>query len=174
MYKVFFKDSYFLLTDKQNFPETQSHLWIHEDIHSTQTFILNLLYQQNPFYATLYCKDLEELFSVFKSCFFFVRAAGGIVLQKNQILKIYLNCLKKKFILIFKTFFTLSVCGWKFAWKVFKSYLSGLSTIFIRSICFILDWTIFAFVALYLNRSINLVNLWISSLWYSWSFNCFW
>ena len=88
MYKVFFKDSYFLLTDKQNFLETQSHFWIHEDVHSTQTFILNLLNQQIPFRAILYSKDLEELYSVFKSCFFYVRAAGGVVLQKNQILLI--------------------------------------------------------------------------------------
>lgn len=88
MYKVFFKDSYFLLTDEQNLPKESTHRLKHQDINSTRSFIQNLLNRQEKFHAVLYDEDPEALLSIFKSCFLYVKAAGGIVKQNNQILLI--------------------------------------------------------------------------------------
>ena len=86
MYKVFFKDSYFLLTDEQKSHEEGTHFWKYQDFHSTKNFIKELLNTNQPFHAILFGDDLEELVSVFKSCFLYVKAAGGVVQQDNQIL----------------------------------------------------------------------------------------
>ena len=88
MYKVFFKDSYFLLTDKRKSEEEGTHSWKHQDFQSTKRYIEELLNTDQPFRAILYGDNLEELLSVFKSCFLYVKAAGGIVQQHNQILLI--------------------------------------------------------------------------------------
>ena len=88
MYKVFFKDSYFLLTDEQKSQKEGTHFWQHQDFQSTKKFIEDLLNSSYTFQATLYHKDLAELLSIFSSCFIFVKAAGGIVLQTDQMLLI--------------------------------------------------------------------------------------
>lgn len=86
MYKVFFKDSCFLLTDDQNLLKEGTHQLTHEYFNITKTFVWNLLKEPNKFKAVLYDEDLEELFSIFKSCFLYVKAAGGVVCQEGQIL----------------------------------------------------------------------------------------
>lgn len=107
MYKVFFKDSCFLLTDDCNLLK-EGHIFpsecvdsskkgsivpinytlIYKDFTETKAFINRLLNHEQPFTALLYHDDLEALFSVFKSCFLYVKAAGGVVEQKGQILVI--------------------------------------------------------------------------------------
>lgn len=116
MYKVFFKDSCFLLTDecklltKENIypsecidsskkgstvhingcilPQEDVYTLIYKDFTETKAFINRLLNHERPFTALLYHDDLEALFSVFKSCFLYVKAAGGVVEQEGQILVI--------------------------------------------------------------------------------------
>jgi len=88
MYKVFFKDSCFLLTDDQNLLQEGTHQLIHRDFNLTKAFVRDLLNEPHPFKAILYDEDSEALFSIFKSCFLYVKAAGGVVRQNNQILMI--------------------------------------------------------------------------------------
>ncbi|MDE6452450.1 MAG: NUDIX domain-containing protein, partial [Odoribacter sp.] len=88
MYKVFFKDSCFLLTDDQNLLKEDTPRLKHKDFNSTQTFIRNMLNRKDKFNAVLYDEDPEALLSIFKSCFLYVKAAGGIVKQNHRILLI--------------------------------------------------------------------------------------
>ena len=86
MYKVFFKESCFLLTDDQNLLKEAPYSLRHQDFNATKTFIRQLLNENQKFTAVLYDEDLEELFSIFKSCFLYVKAAGGVVQQEGRIL----------------------------------------------------------------------------------------
>lgn len=88
MYKVFFKESCFLLTDDQNLLKENTEQLSHKDFNTTKAFILKLIHSGEKFNAVLYDEDLEELFSIFKSCFLYVKAAGGVVCQDNRILLI--------------------------------------------------------------------------------------
>lgn len=88
MYKVFFKESSFLLTDHQNLLKKGSISMVHRDFQETKNFILQQLQSQEMFQAVIYHNDPEALFSIFKSCFIYVKAAGGAVLQTDQILLI--------------------------------------------------------------------------------------
>lgn len=86
MYKVFFKESCFLLTDDQNLLKNGASIFIHQDFNHTKNYIIQKLNQTEKFSAVLYDEDLEELFSIFKSCFLYVKAGGGAVVQANEIL----------------------------------------------------------------------------------------
>lgn len=88
MYKVFFKDSSFLLTDDQKNLKEGTLKLVHKDFNATKAFITGLLGQPEKFTAVLYDEDLEELFSIFKSCFIYVKAGGGVVYQNDEILVI--------------------------------------------------------------------------------------
>ncbi len=88
MYKVFFKDSCFLLTDDQNLLKEKKQIWKHQDFNITKNFIHEQLQRTDKFTVILYDEDLEELFSLFKSCFIYVKAAGGIVHEQDKILLI--------------------------------------------------------------------------------------
>ena len=88
MYKVFFKDSCFLLTDDQNLLKEKKQIWKHQDFNITKDFIHEQLQRTDKFTVILYDEDLEELFSLFKSCFVYVKAAGGIVHEQDKILLI--------------------------------------------------------------------------------------
>lgn len=88
MYKVFFKDSCFLLTDDQNLLKEGIHAWVHKDFNTTKEFIRHQLVEPGKFIAVLYHDDPEALFSIFKSCFLYVKAAGGVVCQLSGILVI--------------------------------------------------------------------------------------
>lgn len=87
-YKVFFNESCFLLCDDHNLVKKGTTFIIHKDFHKTKNFISGLLQQNTPFYAVLYGEDIEDLLSVFKSCFRYVKAAGGIVYNGHSILMI--------------------------------------------------------------------------------------
>lgn len=88
MYKVFFKDSCFLLTDDRNLLKADHPQLVHQDFNTTKKFITGFLEQREKFTVVLYDADLEELFSIFKSCFLYVKAAGGVVHQDQSILVI--------------------------------------------------------------------------------------
>ena len=88
MYKVFFKDSCFLLTDDQILLKEKKQIWKHQDFNITKDFIHEQLQRTDKFTVILYDEDLEELFSLFKSCFVYVKAAGGIVHEQDKILLI--------------------------------------------------------------------------------------
>lgn len=87
MYKVFFKENCFLLTDDANLAKN-GKCWIHKDFNETQSYIQKLLEKQEKFEAVLYHEDLAALFATFQACFIYVKAAGGIVYQDHQILLI--------------------------------------------------------------------------------------
>lgn len=88
MYKVFFKESSFLLTDNQNLSKEGETTLIHKDFNATKKFICEQLERKDPFHAVIYHNDPEDLFSIFKSCFLYVKAAGGAVMQDNRVLLI--------------------------------------------------------------------------------------
>ncbi len=88
MYKVFFKDSCFFLTEQTNFNQETSFSLKHREFQTTQEFVQQLLSHPQPFTATIFHNDVEELLSIFKSCFTYVKAAGGIVRQEDRILVI--------------------------------------------------------------------------------------
>lgn len=86
MYKVFFKECCFLLTDDQKLLKEVAVQLIHRDFNVTKQFILRLLEENKSFTAVLYHDDPEELFSIFKSCFIYVKAAGGVVFNQDNVL----------------------------------------------------------------------------------------
>ena len=86
MYKVFFKESRFLLTDERNLLKTKEQIFIHHDFLQTKTFIIQKLNQPEKFSVILYAEDLEELFPSLNPAFLYVKAAGGVVQQNNRIL----------------------------------------------------------------------------------------
>lgn len=88
MYKVFFNESCFLLTDDHNSAKNDQSTLIHSDIKLTRQKIAALLYHSGTFQVTIYHPDINLLFEEFKSCFKVVGAAGGIVEDKNNILMI--------------------------------------------------------------------------------------
>lgn len=88
MYKVFFKESSFLLTDHQNLLKEGGVSLIHKEFNATKLFICGLLNKGEHFDAVIYHDDLEDLFSIFKSCFLYVKAAGGAVIKDDRILVI--------------------------------------------------------------------------------------
>lgn len=53
-----------------------------------QDFVYQLLQETHPFFAVLRHDDSEELFSLFRSCFRTVEAAGGVVRETERLLVI--------------------------------------------------------------------------------------
>lgn len=88
MYKVFFKESCFLLTDDKNSLKEGNYSLTHNDFNTTKNFICHLLEKNDRFKAVICHNDEEDLFGIFKSCFFYVKAAGGAVLQNDEVLLI--------------------------------------------------------------------------------------
>lgn len=88
MYKVFFKENCFLLTDNQNLLKEGTVTLVHRNFNATKNFITGLLRQEEKFKAVIYHDDLEDLFGIFKSCFLYVKAAGGAVRQEGSVLMI--------------------------------------------------------------------------------------
>lgn len=86
MYKVFFKDSYFLLTDKENLSKQATHYLEHRDIKTTQQFIYQRLKEDAKFISIIYGNNLQEVVSAFNTCFQQVKAAGGVVYKQEKIL----------------------------------------------------------------------------------------
>lgn len=77
MYKVFFKESRFLLTDERNLLKTKEQIFIHHDFLQTKTFIIQKLNQPEKFSVILYAEDLEELFPSLNPAFCTLRQPEG-------------------------------------------------------------------------------------------------
>lgn len=88
MYKVFFKESFFYLTDDTKMLKNQKNTPYCPDKNELVSFIHSCLKQDNIFHAILYHPDLNLLFSHFQSCFKVVHAAGGVVRNHDKILLI--------------------------------------------------------------------------------------
>lgn len=88
MYKVFFKESSFLLTDNKSRLKNVQDAFIHTDIPDTCNRIYALLASNKTFHITFYHPDITRLFEDFKTCFKVVGAAGGVVRQNDSILVI--------------------------------------------------------------------------------------
>lgn len=88
MYKVFFKDSCFLLTDERNFPQETTHVLEYGTSGEIQDFVFPLLECPHPFFAVIRSDDTEELFTRFQACFRVVEAAGGAVQEEKRLLVI--------------------------------------------------------------------------------------
>lgn len=88
MYKVFFKESFFLLTDQIKDGKNPTPPYLYSGRENLRSYVFGLLSVDNIFHATLYHPDLKFLFSEFCTLFRFVEAAGGIVEKEEQILLI--------------------------------------------------------------------------------------
>lgn len=85
MYKVFFNDRTIFLTDSFN-----QHFKAHNGLFQQYHNKTNLKFLINKFEKTesfdnlfIHFKDLNELQFIFKSCFSFMEAAGGVVRNSN-------------------------------------------------------------------------------------------
>ena len=85
MYKVFFKESCFLLTDDENLCGKGKYCLRSAESIRLQQFIGERLNGGDSFTAVIYHPNLEELMEVFKSCFFYAKAAGGVVFEQGNI-----------------------------------------------------------------------------------------
>jgi len=88
MYKVFFKASFFWLTDDSEILKNHQDVLIQPDKNELFSFVYSYLKEDSIFHATLYHPDLNLLFSHFQSCFKVVGAAGGVVRHDDKILMI--------------------------------------------------------------------------------------
>ncbi len=88
MYKVFFKESFFWLTDDAGMLKKHPDILSRPDKNELVSFIHARLKQNNIFHAIIYHPDLNLLFSNFRSCFQVVGAAGGVVRSEGKILMI--------------------------------------------------------------------------------------
>lgn len=88
MYKVFFKESSFLLSDDNSFLKNPPEVFVHTSLSSTKNYILRLLQDPNIFHAKIYASPVAQLFNDFCSFFTVVEAAGGIVRNTDEILVI--------------------------------------------------------------------------------------
>ena len=88
MYKVFFNESCFLLTDDHNSVKNDPRTLVHSDRETTREAVSALLSQPGSFRTTIYDPNIKTLFDDFKTCFKVVGAAGGIVTDRDSILMI--------------------------------------------------------------------------------------
>lgn len=88
MYKVFFKESSFLLSDDKSLLKNSPDVFVHTSSQTTKNYIFHLLKEPTIFHAKIYAPDAGQLFAEFQSFFTVVEAAGGIVRQTDQLLMI--------------------------------------------------------------------------------------
>lgn len=88
MYKVFFKESRFLLTDDLNLIKKSLNAHIFTNKQELHHYVYKYLQRNSDFEIILFAHNLEQLFSNFCSLFVFVEAAGGIVETNEEILAI--------------------------------------------------------------------------------------
>ena len=88
MYKVFFKESSFLLSDDNSFLIKPPEVFVHTSLSSTKNYIFRLLQDPNIFHAKIYASPVAQLFNDFCSFFTVVEAAGGVVRNADEILVI--------------------------------------------------------------------------------------
>jgi 8-oxo-dGTP pyrophosphatase MutT (NUDIX family) len=86
MYKVFFKDRIFSLTDDTYLLNKGENTYLFEDIEQLKGLIFKFIH-----YRDNYCvihKDINELWQIFKECFETREAAGGLVVKDESFLAI--------------------------------------------------------------------------------------
>lgn len=88
MYKVFFKESSFLLTDDASFLQNSSNVYVYSSEEKLADYVFSLLKETEEFEVILYHADFRVLKSSFDSLFVRVKAAGGAVIQGNFLLMI--------------------------------------------------------------------------------------
>ncbi|MGL5682053.1 MAG: NUDIX hydrolase [Marinifilaceae bacterium] len=88
MYKVFFKESSFLLTDDRNLIKKSEDIHIFTNVQEMRTLVYDNIEQKHSFNIIIYHTNAETLFTHFKSLFTFVHAAGGAVIDQNSVLAI--------------------------------------------------------------------------------------
>ena len=88
MYKVFFKESFFELTDDAEILKNHPESLVQPDKNKLLSFIHACLEKDRIFHAILYHPKLSLLFTLFQSCFKIVGAAGGVVRHDSKILMI--------------------------------------------------------------------------------------
>lgn len=88
MYKVFFKESSFLLSDDNSLLKNPAEVFVHTSLQATKNYIFHLLDQPAHFHVIIYASDAGQLFTDFRSFFTVVEAAGGIVRYKDRLLMI--------------------------------------------------------------------------------------
>lgn len=88
MYKVFFKDSYFLLTDNADLLKKDAYFHEYKNHAGLKEFVDNLLNLTTRFETILFYPDAGILYQEFKSCFAYVEAAGGAVMDGHRVLVI--------------------------------------------------------------------------------------
>lgn len=88
MYKVFFKENSFLLTDAKTSAKNDPASFVYTNLQTLHDFVYTLLNGTHTFHVTVYADDAEELFTVFQSLFTVVKAAGGLVQQEDSLLMI--------------------------------------------------------------------------------------
>ncbi|GHV68030.1 hypothetical protein FACS1894199_14640 [Bacteroidia bacterium] len=92
MYKVFFKGSYFLLTDL--LPNRENPIGSYSKSHEYRTkkklgnFVFSLLDSAQSFQAVIFAADVEFLLVTFCRLFLNFQAAGGVVLNQGHVLVI--------------------------------------------------------------------------------------
>lgn len=86
MYKVFFKDNVFLLTDDRSMLQQGTLTLIYKDFSGMQAFVRHCLGLKRTFTAAICHQDPESLLATFTSCFLYVKAAGGLVRENGRLL----------------------------------------------------------------------------------------
>lgn len=87
-YKVFFKESSFLLTDHTVVHKNTPDIFIHTHAEELRSYVNRLLLQESPFQVQLCYPNIDRLFADFRSLFTVVEAAGGVVQTNNAFLLI--------------------------------------------------------------------------------------
>ena len=88
MYKVFFKESFFLLTEDRNLIKKSDDIHIFTNIEQLRAQVFPYIESNKPFTVTIFHHNIDELFAAFSSLFVFVHAGGGAVVDQNNLLAI--------------------------------------------------------------------------------------
>lgn len=88
MYKVFFKESRFLLTDDLNLIKKRLCGHIFTNRNELHQYVFQQLSRKSSFESIIYAHNVEQLLADFCSLFVYVEAAGGVVETTDAILAI--------------------------------------------------------------------------------------
>jgi 8-oxo-dGTP pyrophosphatase MutT (NUDIX family) len=86
MYKVFFKDRIFSLTDETYLEEKNANTYIFKDDKQLKSLIFDFLHNKSDY--CLVHESAEKLWEIFKECFEIRHAAGGLVIKDKSFLAI--------------------------------------------------------------------------------------
>lgn len=88
MYKIFFDDAQIILSDKINI--NYDIRYNYENKEQLKSVIEDIINKSTSQIYLIFCSEIEELYSQFKSLFKYIEAAGGLVFNDtNKLLAIY-------------------------------------------------------------------------------------